>query len=351
MSTTISATQHRALFLQAKAGTFSIQETETPHPGPGQLLVKVEAVGLNPVDWKIQKYGVYVESYPAILGTDIAGIVQAVGAGVTRFAVGDRVLYQGVLSKEQAGFQQFSIADEELTAKVPENVSIEEAASIPVCLAAAFIGLYCPEPHGAGLSPPLESGSRGDCTGRSLVVLGGATSVGQYAIQLGRLSGFAAIITTASLKHASFLKSLGATHVIDRQLPLSSLSIYVKEQDFPPIAIVFDPVSSPETMATGQELLPASGHLITTLPPKIASPEGKTTTAVLGTFVLPHTRPLGVRMYSRLHSLLAEGLIRPNRVEVLSDGLQGVVDGLSKLASGGVSGVKLVARPQETPMQ
>ncbi|KZP01963.1 GroES-like protein [Athelia psychrophila] len=87
----MSKPQQKALFLLEKFGDFAVRSTSIPTPGPGELLVKNGAVALNPVDWKIQKYGFAVETFPAIIGFDLAGTVEAVGEGVTAFQKGDRV--------------------------------------------------------------------------------------------------------------------------------------------------------------------------------------------------------------------------------------------------------------------
>ena len=81
----------KALLLDAKFGKFVVNTIPVPKPGPGEILVKVKAAALNPVDWKVQKYGIFVEKYPAILGTDVAGDVEELGEGVTDFKKGDRV--------------------------------------------------------------------------------------------------------------------------------------------------------------------------------------------------------------------------------------------------------------------
>ena len=81
----------KALVLPAKYADFVIELVPVPKPGPGQLLIKIHSVALNPVDWKIQKNGIIVHEFPAILGTDIAGTVEALGDGVDTFSVGDRV--------------------------------------------------------------------------------------------------------------------------------------------------------------------------------------------------------------------------------------------------------------------
>lgn len=88
----ISSTQtQKALFLTEKFGKFSVGTTTIPRPGPGEILIKVHSAALNPVDWKIQKYGIFIEEFPTILGTDIAGDVEEVGEGVVDFQKGDRV--------------------------------------------------------------------------------------------------------------------------------------------------------------------------------------------------------------------------------------------------------------------
>ena len=81
----------KALFVKEKQGSFALDTRDIPTPGAGEALVEIKAVALNPLDWKIQTYGVYVENYPAILGTSIAGNVVKLGEGVKEFNVGDRV--------------------------------------------------------------------------------------------------------------------------------------------------------------------------------------------------------------------------------------------------------------------
>ena len=83
--------QQKSLLLTAKQGPFAVGTTDVPKPGVGELLIKVQATALNPVDWKIQAYGLFIDVFPAILGSDGAGTVEEVGEGVTGFAKGDRV--------------------------------------------------------------------------------------------------------------------------------------------------------------------------------------------------------------------------------------------------------------------
>lgn len=80
-----------ALLLESKHGAFVVRQKTVPTPGPGQILVRIEAAALNPLDWKIQAYGIDWVPLPAVLGTDAAGVVVALGEGVWNFAEGDRV--------------------------------------------------------------------------------------------------------------------------------------------------------------------------------------------------------------------------------------------------------------------
>lgn len=89
---------HKALLLLEKHGEFAVRDVETYKPGPGELLIEIKAVSLNPLDWKVHAIGMFVSKYPAILGYDAAGVVKEVGEGVEGFAVGDRVYVYRILT-------------------------------------------------------------------------------------------------------------------------------------------------------------------------------------------------------------------------------------------------------------
>jgi len=317
-------------------------------------LVKIEATALNPVDWKVQKSGVFVEEWPCVLGEDSAGTVAAVGKGVAGFAVGDKVVHQGWFTNDQAAFQQYTIVPAEITAKVPSNISFDEAASIPLALATAALGLYgaavTQGQGGLGLTPPWEDAGRDKYAGKPILVFGGASSVGQIAIQLAKLSGFSPIIATASLKHTSLLKSLGVDHVIDRSVPLSELKAQLESLAKAPIEVVYDAVSFPETQRAGYSVLAPGGSILIVQGPqiKIDAAADKTIAHVFGNVNTPSNRAAGVGLYKKLTSLLEKGELKPNRVEVLPNGLAGIPDGLKRMELGQISGQKLIARPQET---
>ena len=111
-------TQQKALFLQSKLGECALATRDVLKRGAGDILVKNEAVGLNSVNWKVQTCGLFVEEYPAILGFNTAGTVEAAREGVTA-PKDDRISYEGALrDNDRANFQQFPLLNESLAAKV-----------------------------------------------------------------------------------------------------------------------------------------------------------------------------------------------------------------------------------------
>ncbi|KNZ77519.1 Zinc-type alcohol dehydrogenase-like protein C2E1P3.01 [Termitomyces sp. J132] len=329
------APTQKGLFLDAKFAPFTLKEHSIPKPGPSQLLVRIEATALNPVDWKIQKYGIFIEDYPALIGTDIAGVVEEVGEGTSGFAKGDRVIS--------------TIYSHELTDNCEGmSMPLSRDATIPVAAAAAVAGSYLPQPHGAGLTTPFDASGRGKYAGKPVLILGGATSVGQFVIQFAKLSGFSEIIATASVKHEIFLKSLGATHVLDRNLSTAELDAEIRKLTSKPIEFVYDAVSLPGTQTMGYSILANGGTLILVLPSQVKAVEGKNVYTCLGIWTFPFTKDLGEHFYASLTELLETGEIKPNRVEVVPGGLAGIAGSLKRLELNQVSGVKLVVHPQET---
>ncbi|KAL5486253.1 hypothetical protein ACEPAI_7299 [Sanghuangporus weigelae] len=346
--------EQKALILDKPHGEFSVGTRPIPKPGPGELLVKVHATALNPVDCAIRDHNIIVNDYPAVLGYDSAGTVEEIGEGVEGFAKGDRVLHEGDFKNDYGVFQQYTLVPAEITAKIPPNITFDEAATVSLCLVTAAAGLYghVYYPEGATkYKAPWEEGGEGLYRGKSILVIGGSTSVGQYAIQLAKLSGFSPIIATASLHNTDLLKSIGATHVIDRNGPDVSAEIK-KVLNSAPLEIVFDAASRAEQESWS--LVAPSGTLISVVLVEIdknsENYKDKTViNTIFGSVYNPDLREMGVSLYSQLTGLLERGTIKPNRVEVLPNGLAGITEGLDRLRKNEVSGKKLVARLWETP--
>jgi len=312
--------------------------------------VKIYATSLNPVDWKVQKYGIFIQTFPAILGTDISGEVEEIGEGVVDFKKGDRVVFQGRFRNDYAGFQQYALGVAATVAKIPDNISYDEASTLPVALSAPYVGLYNQSPHGIGLVPPVSTEGKGKYAGNPIVILGGSSSVGQNTVQLAKLSGFSPIIVTASLYHAEYLETLGATHVIDRNVSGAALASEVNTiTQNAPIKYAVDSISSADTQQSGYGLLASGGKLVIFLDVAVKTTNDKDIVRALGTSAHPpNAKLLGTLYHDNLEQLLKEGAIKPNRADVLPNGLAGIPDGLKRLEMNQVSRSKLVAHPQET---
>ncbi|KAM5538085.1 hypothetical protein V8D89_008282 [Ganoderma adspersum] len=346
--------QNKSLFLESKFGQFAVRSTETPRPGPGEILVKVKATALNPLDWKIQSWGLFIEKYPAVLGFDAAGTIAQVGEDVpvSSFAVGDR--YDVVKKTTQGTFTEYFVLPSKFVVKLPASTSFEDGATILSGVATAAFPLYNQDPAAASarMTAPWLEGGRGKYAGKPILVLAGAGSMGQFVIQFARLSGFSPIITTASLHNAPFLQTLGATHVLDRNLPSDQLIAEATKLARGPFEIVYDAISTPDTLGVAYALTARGGSLVVVLPAEElatkAKEDGKHVHMANGLFIIPANHGIGRTLLDALPSLLVSGDIKPNRTEVLPGGLNGVVGGLERLKNNQVSGVKLVVRPEDT---
>jgi NADPH:quinone reductase-like Zn-dependent oxidoreductase len=177
-----------------------VEECAEPVAGAGELVVRVAAAGVNPVDWKIASGGmrqVLPIEFPYTLGCDFAGVVEMVGGGVSGFVAGDAVFGYPSLLRSGAFAEKLRVGVGEI-AKVPEGVSLEQAAALPVASITAHDGLVT---HGKLTA------------GESVLVLGGAGGVGSAAVQLAVHLG-ARVYATASGRNREYVESLGAT-VID----------------------------------------------------------------------------------------------------------------------------------------
>ncbi|TFK82430.1 GroES-like protein [Polyporus arcularius HHB13444] len=355
----MSGTQ-KALYLTARAGQWVVGEAPIPRPGPKDVLVKIISAALNPIDWKLvdSPFSSIIQSYPFISGTDGAGTVEEVGADVTTLAKGDRIVFQGYFANELATFQQYCLVPAAITAKIPYNISFDQAASIPLGLATVVLALYNQDPNtdkSLRFTPPWAEGGTTQFAGKPAFIIGGSSSVGQYAIQIAKLANFSPIITTASAHNASLLTSLGATHVLDRVLPASTiLAELPRLTEGKPIEFVYDAISLTDTQSLAYQAVAPGGAVVLVLPEVIPAElkkegDGKKVSGVFGNVHHPDNRKCGEELYARLTEWLEKGIIKPNKVEVLPGGLAGIPDGLARLEAFKISGTKLIARPQETP--
>jgi NADPH:quinone reductase-like Zn-dependent oxidoreductase len=186
--------------------TLRMAEVEKPTPGAGEILVKVLGISVNPADWHSMRgkplfsrltLGLLRPKHK-ILGVDIAGEVEALGSGVTRFKPGDEV-YANLLDHGYGGFAEYVSVPGEVTASKPANLSFEEAAAIPMAAVTALQGL----------------GQHGEIQPEQKVLINGASGgVGHFAVQIAKSYG-AEVTGVTSTRNIDLVRSLGADHVVD----------------------------------------------------------------------------------------------------------------------------------------
>ena len=192
----------RAMIIKDFGGpeVFEQREVSKPVPKPKQVLVKVLATSVNPLDYQTRRgdYKAFVQ-LPAIIGSDVSGIVEAVGEAVTGFEVGDEVYYTPQIFNGDGSYAEYHVADESIVAHKPASISHLEAASLSLTGGTAWEALV--------MRGKLQ-------VGESILVHAGAGGVGSIAIQLAKAIG-AYVFTTCSKQNTDFVRSLGADYTID----------------------------------------------------------------------------------------------------------------------------------------
>jgi NADPH2:quinone reductase len=190
----------QAAILDAHGAPFRLARIPRPEPGPGEALVRIHASGINPLDTKIHAAAAAHARHPlpAILGLDLAGVVEAVGADVTRFRPGDAVYgMTGGVGGHPGTLAEYAAVDADLLAPKPANLSMREAAALPLVFITAWEGLV----DRAGVS-----------AGQTVLVHGGAGGVGHVAVQVARAFG-ADVFATGSQSSREVIERFGATFI------------------------------------------------------------------------------------------------------------------------------------------
>lgn len=219
-----------------------LQKLPVPQPRAREILVRVRAASVNPVDYKIRlgKYpGVKEDQLPYVLGRDFAGEVEMLGEGVSAFDEGE--LVYALTDIDQGCFAQYVLVRQEALAPKPEMLNFMAAAAVPLAGLTAWQGIF----DQGGLH-----------SGQTILIHGGSGGVGHFAIQFAKAKG-ATVLTTVSGEHVDFVRSLGADEVIDH-----------KKQRFEELArdvdVVFDLIGG-ETEDRSWGVLKKGGVLVSTL--------------------------------------------------------------------------------------
>jgi NADPH:quinone reductase-like Zn-dependent oxidoreductase len=214
-----------------------VGEAPRPKPKPGEVLVRVHAAGVNPVDWKIRKGYMKAAAplqFPSTPGFDVAGTVEAIGEGVAALHTG-----QAIFGRGSGTYAEYAIANANQLAPKPSTLSFEQAAAVNIGAVTAWAGLF----DAARLQP-----------GQQVLISGAAGGVGHFAVQLARWKG-ARVVGTSSAANIDYVRTLGAEKALDyRTMPPASLGRTVD--------VVFDTVGG-EAQAPLWDALKPDGIFVT----------------------------------------------------------------------------------------
>ncbi|MGW8672946.1 zinc-binding dehydrogenase [Streptomyces niveus] len=274
---------------------FATRELPRPTPGPGQLLVRVEATSVNPLDLQTRR-GDYRDevALPAVIGNDVSGVVVGTGPGADDFRPGDEVWYLAPVFTGQGTYAEFHVVDQAVVARKPAGLSHVEAAGLALVGMTAWEGLV----ERAGLR-----------VGERVLVHGGAGGVGSVAVQLASALG-AEVVTTARARDHEFVTGLGADHAID-----FSAGDYVPQvRALGGVDVVLDTVGG-DTLARSPEILADRGRVVSIV--DIADPQNLLAAwGVNATYHFVFVSP-GRAKLDALGRLVDQGKLRPVIGEVL----------------------------------
>ena len=239
-----------------------LEDVPTPEPRDDELLVRVDAAGINPVDWKIREGRLGQIPLPAIMGSDFSGEVEIPGPHVTDFRAGDAVF--GVVAEASGSYAEYALAPISQIAQKPPELKHAEAAALPIPSLTAWQALF----DTANLQP-----------GQKVLIHAAAGGVGSFAVQFAKWKG-AHVIGTASADHTAYVRQLGADQVIDYHA--KAFEEVVRDID-----MVFDTIGG-ETQKRSWNVLKPDGILVSIVQP----PSGKPVkSAARSAFVVcDHTR-------------------------------------------------------------
>jgi NADPH2:quinone reductase len=238
----------QAVLAEAKGEPLALAQASTPRPGQGEVLVRVVASGVNPLDTKILAGTAdhARQPLPAILGLDMAGIVVVAGEGVTRFQPGDEVFgMAGGVGGNPGSLAEYMVADVRLLARKPDNLSMREAAVLPLVFITAWEGLVDRAAVRAG---------------QHVLVRGGAGGVGQMVLQIARARG-AVISATGSPPARTAIERLGAQYVSGSEPPADVVARLTDGRGFD---IVFDTAGG-ASLDASFSMVRRFGHVVSAL--------------------------------------------------------------------------------------
>ncbi|UST87159.1 zinc-dependent alcohol dehydrogenase family protein [Pseudomonas siliginis] len=246
----------KAMILKSFGGpdSFELSDVSKPVPQAGQVLVRVHATSINPLDYQVRR-GDYPDlvPLPAITGHDVSGVVEAIGPGVSAFAPGDEVWYTPQIFDGQGSYAEYHVAAESIIARKPASLSHLEAASLSLVGGTVWEALT------------VRAVLR---VGESILIHGGAGGVGHVAIQVAKAMG-ARVFTTVREANADFVRNLGADVVIDYTQE-DYVEAIMRETAGHGVDVVFDTIGG-DTLSRSADVLAQLGRVVSIV--DIAQPQ------------------------------------------------------------------------------
>ncbi|KAL0939587.1 Zinc-binding alcohol dehydrogenase domain-containing protein cipB 2 [Colletotrichum truncatum] len=331
-----------------KAYPLEVGPAPFPEAGPGEVVLKNQVIALNPVEWNIQANNFFIKDFPFILGADAAGYVEEVGEGVTHVQKGQRVMGYcmglGVNKPSYGAFQRYPTLFASLVSPIPDSITLEQAAVLPLAITTAATSMY----HQDHLALPLPQLGvpRTHETAKTILIWGGASSVGSVAIQLAVASGLD-IITTASKHNHEFVQSLGAAQVFDYK-SATVVDEIVAALSGKNLVGVYDCISEPESMEPLGAILDRTGpsKVCFIVPPKINLSKNIQWTMSLAFEIMNDKgKPVLDHVWGKfVPKAIVNKQLRPKPDPVVvGNGLEDIQAGMDKQKAG-VSAKKLVIR-------
>ncbi|KAJ3510245.1 hypothetical protein NMY22_g16030 [Coprinellus aureogranulatus] len=255
------------LVAQTSPGQLGVVQAPIPEPTNDQVLIKVEYSTLGPSDLGIFEREHFIKKYPFVFGLSAAGTVVKVGRGLGIWKLGSRVAAI-TFPPGMTGLQPYTVQHRNNVAKIPDSLPFEQAVSYPDNLVTAFYALF----NQLGLPEPTEwpvSSKNNPDSERPILVYGAGATSGQYALQLFKLAGYTKVVAAASKRHEEYLKSLGASHVVDYNSPSFAKDVVSAAEG--KVELVMDCISLPSTFALIKQVIKPGGKLAFLAPFKAGS--------------------------------------------------------------------------------
>jgi len=326
--------KQRALVIESQNAEPKLTELPVPKARGDHALVKIHAAALNPVDCHMRKRGrEHVKSYPTVLGTEFSGTV--VESNSDHLRKGERIAALAKMGEKEFGaFQEYCLVVDDCAIKLPNDCDLNQACSFPLGAFTAGMAMF----HFMRISEQART------SGGKMLIWGGSSSVGWYAIQLAKHAGLN-VTAVCSQENFDQLRQIGADQLLDHNNPS------MVEQDLHnhgPFDYAFDCVGSQSANIAIKHVRKGGHFAYCNEGPSQHSGVTVHQVNMIGVYEDRERRNFMAEFSKRLSNLIRDKHIRPIRTEKVRGGLSGIVDGLDRVERGDVSGQRLFVNMEET---